>query len=143
MLVSWVDSLPSDNITVTIQLVKGGPLSPSSKGPHINDIAELAMFDRFAARTNRFAADGDDDTKTHVSLRNEGNSVLEKKVRGKASDGNVPVMVIAASPAYDKVLGSTLKEAGEKSRIVTALGRMMINAGTLITLKGCNSKNQM
>lgn len=119
---SWVDSLPSDSIMVAIQLVKGGPLLPSSKGPHTSDMVEFVMFDRLPARLNR---EDDDDAKTQTSSRTEGIKKREKKARGAASEGNEPVMVICACPANDKMLGSTRKEAGEKSRTVMALGRLM------------------
>ena len=129
--VSWVDCLPSESIMVTVQLVKGGPLLPSSNGPQTSDTVEFVLIDRLAARMNSFALDEDAGVKRQLLLRKKRIVESEKKVRGQASDGNVPVMVSDASPAYDKLLGSTRKETGEKSRTVTAMGRVMLKTGAL------------
>ena len=129
--VSWADCLPSDSNMVAVQLVETGPVTPSSKGPQTSDTVEFVLIDLLATRINCFAYD-DEAVNKQLSLRTEGAAILEKNPRGEASDGNVPVMVSAASPAYDKLLGSIRKKPGEKSRTGTAIGRLMMKTGALL-----------
>ena len=130
--VSWADCLPSDSNMVAVQLVETGPVKPSGKGPHTSDTVEFVLIDLLATRINCFAYDDDEAVNKQLSLRTEGAAILEKNARGEACDGNVPVMVSAASPAYDKLLGSIRKKPGEKSRTVTAVGRLMMKTGGLL-----------
>ena len=130
--VSWADCRPSDSNMVAVQLVETGPVNPSSKGPQTSDTVELVLIDLLATRINCFAYDDDEAVNKQLSLRTEGAAILEKNARGEAWDGNVPVMVSAASPAYDKLLGSIRKKPGEKSRTVTAIGRLMMKTGGLL-----------
>ena len=130
--VSWADCLPPDSNMVAVQLVETGPVKPSSKGPQTSDTVEFVLIDLLATRTNCFAYDDDKAVNKQLSLRTEGTAILEKNARGESLDGNVPVMVSAARPAYDKLLGSIRKKPGEKSRTVTAIGRLMLKTGVLL-----------